>query len=400
MIRSTPKLPSLADAPWLRQPRLQKIMAVIEAAGGEVRVVGGAVRNALLGEPISDVDLATTLLPDQVMLTCTEAGLGVHPTGVEHGTVTVVVKGQAFEVTSLRRDVQTDGRHAVVAFTTDWREDALRRDFSMNAMSCGADGIIYDYTMGYQDILRKRVRFVGEAAGRIKEDYLRILRFFRLHARYGKGSPDAVGLAACAKLKSGLKKISTERKRQEILKLLVAPQAVATLKIMAEHGILQAIVPCTDDWRVVGRLPEDAILRLAVLAKKPTELKDRFRLSNVEADRLDALRKSPNISPELSVKKQHAFLYRMGVQNWSDAVVVAWARSTSPRSSKSWQALLDLPLRWVIPKFPVTGKDAMQAGLVPGPKMGAALQQLEAWWVAQDFAPTRAELLKRMANGN
>jgi poly(A) polymerase len=400
MISSTHKLPSLADAPWLRDPRVQKIMAVIAAAGGEVRVVGGAVRNGLLGEPISDVDLATTLLPEDVMRVCKAAGLGVHPTGLEHGTITVVNKGQAFEVTTLRRDVETDGRRAVVAFTKDWREDAMRRDFTINAMFCDATGKIYDFTTGYQDILRKRVRFVGGAELRIQEDYLRILRFFRFHARYGKGSPCPVGLTACVKLRSGLKKISAERIRQELLKLVVAPRAVDTLKIMAAHGILKTILPHTDDWRVLGRLPQVGVLRLYVLAKKPADLKERLRLSNHEAERLDALNIAPKLNPAMSQQSQHALLYRMGGQSWSDAVAVAWAKSSSPRTSKSWQALIDLPQVWDIPKFPLNGKDAIAAGLVPGPGMGAMLRQLEDWWVAQDFGPTREELLKRIGHGN
>ena len=400
MTSSITNLPSLADAAWLGDPRLQKIMAVIAAEGEDVRVVGGAVRNALLGEPISDVDLATTLLPEDVMRVCKAAGLGAYPTGLAHGTITVVNKGQAFELTTLRRDVKTDGRHAVVAFTTDWREDALRRDFTINAMSCDSVGKIYDFTNGYQDILRKRIRFVGEAELRIKEDYLRILRFFRLHARYGKGLPSSAGLAACVKFKSGLKKISAERICQELLKLVVAPRAVDTLKIMATHGILKIIIPHTDDWRALGRLPPDEILRLYVLAKKPAALKERLRLSNDEADRLDALSKAPILNPTVSEQSQRKLLYYMGAQSWTDAVTVAWARSSSPRTRKSWNAVLNLPRVWPIPKFPVNGKDAIAAGLKPGPKMGATLRQLEDWWVARDFAPTRDELLRRIEDGN
>ena len=385
----------ITDA-WLKEPRLQELMRVITAAGGEVRVAGGAIRNSLLGEPISDVDLATTMLPDEVMRVCKAAGFGVHPTGLEHGTITVVNTGQNFEVTTLRLDVETDGRRAVVAFTNDWQEDALRRDFTINAIYCDAAGKIYDFTTGYLDIQRKRVRFVGDSEQRIKEDYLRILRFFRFHARFGKGSPCPVGLAACAKLKSGLKKISAERIHSEMMKLLVAPRAVETLKIMAATGILKIILPYTEDWRVFNRLPEDAVLRLFVLAKKPIDLKERLRLSNSNALRISDLIAAPELSPKFSPAEQRAMLYQIGVPTWLDAVHVAWARS---HAKLKWQELLDLPTVWPIPKFPVTGKDLLAAGIQSGPALGDMLQQIEDWWVASDFTPTREELLSRIENG-
>ena len=389
-------LPSLSKAPWLNEPRLQQVMHVITAAGGEVRVAGGAIRNSLLGEPISDVDLATTMLPEDVMRVCKAAGFGVHPTGLAHGTITVVNKGLPFEVTTLRLDMGTDGRRAVVAFTDDWQEDALRRDFTINAMYCDVTGKIYDFTNGYADVLRKRVRFVGGASGRIKEDYLRILRFFRFHARYGKGAPDRASLAACVKLKSGLKKISAERIHSEIMKLLVATRAVETLKVMASARILKTIIPHTDDWRVFKRLPEDSLLRLYVLAKKPQDLKDRLRLSNSEALRISSLSVAPELSPKFSKAEQRALLYHIGAETWLDAVHVAWARS---HAKMPWQALLDLPEQWPIPKFPVTGKDLLANGVPSGPAMGKVLQQLEDWWVASDFKPPRDELLQRIDYG-
>jgi poly(A) polymerase len=394
------QLPSLADATWLNEPRLQAVMRAITAAGGDVRVAGGAVRNSLLGEPINDVDLATTMLPSEVMRVGKAAGFGVHPTGFEHGTITVVNQGQPFEVTTLRRDVETDGRRAVVSFTNEWQEDALRRDFTINAMYCAAGGKIYDFTDGYKDILRNRVRFVGAASARIKEDYLRILRFFRFHARYGKGAPDAVGLAAAIKLKSGLKKISAERIRQEMVKLLVAPKAITTLKVMAASGILRTILPYTGDWRVLGRLPQDAILRLFVLAKSPDELKELLRLSNDNADRISALMNAPQLSPKLRPAEQRAILYSVGEATWRDAVHLAFAKSKAKMGDAKWQSLLELPTQSPVPKFPVTGKDLLGAGVVAGPAMGEALRQLEDWWVASDFVLTRDELLKRIEDGN
>ena len=391
-------LPSLRRAAWLNEPRLQKVMAVLARGGGEVRVAGGAVRNALLGVPIADVDLATTMLPQDVMRVCKAAGLGVHPTGFEHGTVTVVNGGVPFEVTTLRRDVQTDGRRAVVAFSLDWAEDVMRRDFTMNAMYCDAGGKIYDFTNGYADLLRNRVRFVGEADLRIKEDYLRILRFFRFHAWFGKGAPDEIGLAACAKLKSGLKKISSERIRQEMFKLVVAPRAVATLKIMDTSGVLKTIVPYTDDWRLIGRLPEDAVLRLYGLAKKPAAMRDILRLSNVEAQRVEGLAAAPDLSPRLKPPEQRAMLYHLGLQVWVDAVQFNWAKGRASKADSKWQALLDLPKRWSIPKLPINGQDLLAAGIASGPHMGEVFRSLEDWWVANDFVPTREELLERLIN--
>ena len=390
--------PNLKGAAWLNEPRLQEVMAAIRRGGGEIRVAGGAVRDALLAIPIADVDLATTMVPGDVMRVCKAAGFGVYPTGFEHGTVTIVNKGLPFEVTTLRRDVKTDGRRAVVAFTTDWAEDAIRRDFTMNALYCDATGKIYDFTNGYIDLMRNRVRFVGDANERIREDYLRILRFFRFHARYGKGSPYRIGLAACTKLKSGLKKISPERIRQEMFKLVVAPRAVPALKVMAKSGVLKIIIPYTDDWRVIDRLPADAVLRLFALAKKPENLKDILRLSNAEAQRVNDLIVAPDLSPRLRQQEQHAMLYHLGVQVWTDAVQLAWAKGRSSRTDQKWQALLDLPMHWPIPKLPINGEDLLQAGVASGPHMGEVLRKLEDWWVASDFAPTREDLLERLKN--
>jgi poly(A) polymerase len=384
----------ITDA-WLKEPRLQEVMRVI----GDVRVAGGAVRNALLGEPISDVDLATPMLPADVMRVCKAAGLKVVPTGIEHGTVTVVNNGASFEVTTLRRDVETDGRRAVVAFTNDWAEDAQRRDFTINAMYCDAAGKGYDFTTGYKDVQRKRVRFVGLPHQRIKEDYLRILRFFRFHARYGKGALCPVGLAACVKLKSGLKKISAERIRQEMLKLIAAPRATPTLKVMAASGILKIILPYTEDWRVFSRLPNDAILRLCVLAQKPALMKDHLRLSNDEALRIERLMAAPELSPQFREAEQRVMLYQMGNATWKDAVYLSWAKSRSRLDAANWQDLLDLPQLWHVPKFPVTGKDLIKAGVKAGPAMGEVLTQLEDWWVASSFVPSREELLQRIDHG-
>jgi poly(A) polymerase len=389
------ELPSLKTAAWLNEPRLQNVLKALNAYG-ETRVVGGAVRNALLGVPVADIDLATVLLPAEVMTVAKAAGFGVHPTGIEHGTVTIAHGGAAFEVTTLRRDVETNGRHAVVEFGQSWQEDAQRRDFTMNALYCDAAGKIYDFTNGYVDIQKRCVKFVGAATQRIQEDYLRILRFFRFHAAYGRHMPDTAGLKACVKLKAGLKTLSAERVRQELFKLLVAPNARNTLMLMAEHRLLKNIIPYTDEWRVFGRLPQDAVLRLFVISKQPETLKDMLRLSNVDAARLQALRAAPDISPALSTVECRRILYHIGASAWRDAVLLSHARSRAAMGNEQWQELLHLADQWTIPILPVKGVDVLSAGIEPGPRVGRILAQLEDWWVANDFAPSRDDLLGRI----
>lgn len=388
--------PSLARATWLKAPSLQRLFAVIAEAAGEARVAGGAVRNGLMKLPIADIDLATTLPPDQVKAACEAAGFKVIPTGIDHGTVTVIIDHHPYEVTTLRADVETFGRHAKVAFHDDWEADARRRDFTMNALYCDARGRIYDFTGGYRDILARNVRFVGKPAQRIEEDYLRVLRFFRFHARFGRGAPDKAGLAACARAAAKLETLSAERLRQELLKLLEAPGAIPTLKIMARHGILRHILPHTDEWRVISRLPADAVLRLAVLAEQPDQLKERLRLSNEEAERIHNARNAMPPSPALRPPEQRRVLYHLGAETWRDAVRLAWARSRAPLADRAWKRLVNLPDRWPIPKLPITGRDLLAAGQTTGPGLGAALRTAEDWWVASDFEASKEELLRKV----
>ena len=389
-------LPSLAKVAWLNDGRLQEVMSTFMLAGGEVRIIGGAVRNTLLDLPVADIDLATTLEPQEVVRIASQEKFGVHLTGFDHGTVTVVNGGGVYQVTSLRRDVATDGRRAVVAYSTDWAEDAHRRDFTMNALSCDAMGRCYDYTSGYADILKRKVRFVGVAAQRIAEDYLRILRFFRFHATFGVGAPDRAGVAACEAQAQGIKSLSAERVRQELLKLLVAPRAVATLKVMAKRGILAHVIEYTNVWRVLERLPRDGILRLFVLAQMPNQLAVDLRLSNAEAKRLAALTVAPALSPDFNLHERKVLLYSMGADCWRDAVHLGWAKAREKSADAAWQALLDLPKNWPIPVFPVKGLDLRSLGHVSGPRMGVLLRELEDWWLASDFKPGKEELLQRV----
>lgn len=377
----------------------RRVMDALEAAQpGSARFVGGCVRNSLLGEPVSDVDIATQLTPDCVEQVMRAANIAVHPTGIEHGTLTVVADHKPFEVTTLRRDVETDGRRAVVAFTEDWTEDAQRRDFRMNALYADRDGLVHDPTGGgLDDVAARRIVFVGDPDTRIREDYLRILRFFRFHARYCEGAPDAAGLVACISHRNGLGNLSAERVRQEMFKLMVAKRAVPTLRCMAETGILAVIIPHTEEWRVLSRLPTDPILRLAVLAEDPVAMKDRWRLSNQEAKRLEAIASLVPPTPALRPQEQRIILYQIGAETWRDLVDVAWARSEAGLDDASWTDLRQLPDRWEVPVLPVTGRDLIAAGMQPGPDMGLTLRRLEDWWVASDFKPGKQELLDRIS---
>jgi poly(A) polymerase len=392
--------PSLARAKWLNAPALSIVFATIADAGGEARVAGGAVRNSLMKLPVADIDLATTLQPGAVAAAFKAKGFNVVPTGIAHGTVTAIVDHQAFEITTLRRDVETDGRRAKVAFTDDWREDALRRDFTINALYCDANGKIYDYSAGYDDIRRKRINFVGAPARRIAEDHLRILRFFRFLSAYENAKPEAESLAACVRHRKKLSTLSSERVSKELLKLLAGPQAAKVIKLMAREGVLEIILPHTDQFGVFARLPPDPILRAFVLAKKPLELQQLWRLSNAQAKRLEALADAPPLSPALRPKERKRICYLLGADGWRDAVNLGWARSKSPPDDRSWTNLRNLPERWAMPHFPITGSDLIKAGIVPGPAMGRTLAELKDRWIASDFKPQRDELLGQLQGGS
>ncbi len=387
------KLPSLARARWLNEPSLQRAFAVVAEAGGDARVAGGAVRNALLKIPVGDIDLATTLDPQKIVEIFKAAGYGVHPLGIEHGTVMVVISHHTYEITTLRRDVETDGRRAVVSFTENWAEDARRRDFTMNALYCDARGKIHDYANGYEDILSNRITFVGNPAARIKEDYLRILRYFRFLSVFENMKADAASLAACVRLKKGLLTLSAERISQEMFKLLVGPKAVAILKLMAKHGVLKNIIAHTDEFRTLARLPGDPLLRAFVLAEKPHTLRDAWRLSNAQARRIEFLMDGPSLNPKLRENEQRRILYSVGEQAWRDGAALNWARSRASLQDSAWKRMLSLPNRWPTPKFPLNGRDLLAAGFSSGPDVGQELKRLEDFWIAADFKPTKDELL-------
>jgi poly(A) polymerase len=411
------QLPSLAGADWLARPQTRAVFDALAASGFAARAVGGAVRNALLGRPVVDIDIATPARPDQVIAAAKAAGLAAVPTGIEHGTVTVIAAHVPHEVTTLRQDVETHGRHATVAFTDDWAADARRRDFTINAFYCSVDGEVFDPLGACADLEARRVRFIGEARQRIREDYLRTLRFFRLTAEYGEGAPDSDGLAACVAEREGLAQLSAERVRQELLRLLAAPRAPELVRAMQDYGVLACVVPVAPRPGLLARLATvetgldlagDPILRLAALAVELPEdadrLRERLRLSNEDHARLTrAAWRGPDIGPASDEHGAKAYIYTEGATAYREHVLIAWARSGEAPTSEAWRERLALSERWQPPQFPLGGGDIMALGIPAGPRVGELLRGLEAWWVAGGFAADetalRAELQQMAAQG-
>ena len=398
---------SLKDAAWLKTTDLQTVFDALMADGGEARIAGGAVRDGLLGLPVNDIDIAATEPPDRVIALAQAAGLKVHPTGMAHGTVTVVSGTSAFEVTTLRVDVETFGRHAAVAYTTDWEADAQRRDFTLNALFCDRSGNIWDFAGGLEDLADRRVRFVGNPAERIEEDHLRILRFFRFFARYGGGPPDPEALSACAAEKSKLAALSRERVRQEFFKLILAPRAVEVLGIMKDSGLLELIFPGEPDLEVFGRcvntsrinaLSPDAVLRLALLYldAAPDDLRRALVLSNQETGRLQNLAAMPQITPAFRDAERQTLLYWHGPQAVIDALMRSWCGNGSGPDDADWRNFLKMAQAWEKPHFPVSGQDLLAAGIEQGVELGRCLQALEDWWVAGGFIANRDALMARL----
>jgi poly(A) polymerase len=394
------------DAAWLGEAPLDVLLAVLDCAGEEARVVGGAIRNTLLGDPPGDIDIATTALPPEVIRRVEAAGLKAVPTGVEHGTITVIAAGRPFEVTTLREDVETFGRRAKVAFGRDWKRDAERRDFTMNALSASRDGTLYDYVGGLRDIAARRVRFIGDAASRIAEDYLRILRFFRFHAAYGAGAPDPEGVAAAIAGRAGLELLSRERIRMELLKLLAAKHAAEAVVIMTETGLLAQVlgtVPLLASFAAMVkleaglRLPPDPVRRLGALSVSITEdadrLRARLRATNVEYERLRSMADGWwQVSSAWDEQRARIMLYRLGPERFTDRVLLAWARSAEGATNAAWHALATLPTRWAVPAFPLRAVDFIKRGLPKGPRLGAALAAAEEAWTAAGFPLDSAAL--------
>jgi poly(A) polymerase len=384
------------DAPWLTSGPTARVLALLNGEAEEARVVGGAVRNALLKIPPGDIDIATTAVPDEVIRRAKAAGVRCVPTGIEHGTVTLVVETQPFEVTTLREDTETFGRKAKVAFGRDWVADAQRRDFTINALSVDADGVVHDHVGGLDDIAAKRVRFIGDPHRRIAEDYLRILRFFRIHAAYGAGEPDRAGTLACISARAGLVTLSAERVRMEMLKLMVAEGAVGAVTAMAEGGLLLPIfgsVAYTGPFkamieaeRMLGLEP-NAIRRLGALAVAVTEdakrVAMRLRLTNTETKALDSMGHRWWRLARMDEASARRRLYRLGVDRYRDRLLLAWARLGGEPAF--WRQLATLPERWSAPQFPLKAADFMARGIAEGPGLGQVLALAEDAWLAADF---------------
>ena len=410
---------------WMTAPETRAVIAALTAEGAEVRFVGGCVRDALVGRPVKDVDLATPDRPERVMALIEAAGLKAVPTGLDHGTVTAVSGHRPFEITTLRRDVETDGRRARVAFTDDWVADAARRDLTFNALSCSPDGRLFDPFGGRADLAAGRVRFVGDPRARICEDYLRLLRFFRFQAHYGRLPPHPKILAVTRELAPRLADLSGERIRAELLRLLEAPDPLPVLDIMIGDGLLESVLPEIAGTAVLASLlqlevPEaaDPVLRLGALlqpgAEEARRVAQRLRLSNAEAAELATLGEPEAVLGEAAAvlirgrddpAVRHALsiaLYRNGSERFRTALTIGCARLLSADPNRRAEALAGLAAAfavadsWQQRRFPLAGRDVLALGYSAGPDVGSLLRAVEDWWISEDFAPDRAACLQRL----
>jgi len=393
-----------------------RLFAALNEGGAEVRFVGGCVRDAIVGRPVKDIDLATDAEPPRVIELLGEKMIRAVPTGADHGTITAIPDQRPFEITTLRQDIATDGRHAEVSFSRDWVADAARRDFTINALSADRDGNIYDYVDGLADLRAGRVRFIGVPEDRIAEDHLRILRFFRFHATYATSDPDEASLAACHEASSKVETLSGERVWQELSRLLVLAEPRPVLELMENARVLRLLLPV---GRSVARLQalaaledmagvqHDAIRRLTALIQpdrqEASQIATRLHLSRAETDRLDELSASRGGSaagmPELSLRRA---LYSLGREIFRDLILLDWADqiarepAVAAGNTLEWKATWDATRDWTGPEYPLTGEDVMAAGVAEGPDVGEFLEDIEEWWVEQAFRPGRDECLDRL----
>ena len=396
----------LAAQPWLTAPASRRVLEALMAGGRPVRFVGGCVRDGLLGldQAGRDLDLATPEPPERVMELLQSAGLKAIPTGLAHGTVTAVTDARRFEITTLRRDVATDGRHASVAFTDDFEADAARRDFTINAMSCDREGRLFDYFGGRADLAAGRVRFVGPAAARIAEDFLRILRFFRFLAHHGRPPPDAEALQACAAAAPKIAQLSGERVQAEMRKLLEAKDPLPALDLMGESGVLTQVVPGTPARDRLARLlalaaDADWLLRLAALLRGQADAIEqvawRWRLSGRDAERLLMLAENPLPPLGATPAARRQALHRLGAEPYADLVRLAAAEDAADDAGAALAEALAEAARWQPKPLPITGHDVMALGVPAGPTVGEVLAKVEDWWIAQDFAPDDSACLEQ-----
>jgi poly(A) polymerase len=411
----------LDPQPWMTAPDTAAVLKALAKGGKEARFVGGCVRDALLGRKITDIDLATPEPPERVMKLLAEARITVVPTGLKHGTITAVVNKHPFEITTLRRDVETFGRHARVEYTDDWEADAARRDFTMNALFCSPDGTLYDAFGGIADLRARRVRFVGEAEARIREDVLRLLRYFRFYAHYGAPPPDPAALDACRALAHLLPTLSGERVCQETMKLLRAADPAVVLALMRDQGVLDQFLPeATRIDRLAalvtieGVVPAallagaDAVRRLGALLGDSVEaaraVASRLKFSNADRERLIAILRTdpPPVDPDLNGPARRRLIHSLGTELFIDRALLNWSNRLADggtqdrRVTESWIDLMRLAREWPLPEFPLKGRDLVDAGVPSGPAVGELMEQLEAWWIEGDFAADRKACLDKV----
>jgi poly(A) polymerase len=412
----------LDPQPWMTAPDTAAVLKALAKGGKEARFVGGCVRDALLGRKIGDIDLATPEPPERVMKLLTEAKITMVPTGLKHGTITAVVNKHPFEITTLRRDVETFGRHARVEYTDDWQADAARRDFTMNALFCAPDGTLYDAFGGIADLRARRVRFVGEAEARIREDVLRLLRYFRFYAHYGAPPPDPAALAACRSLAHLLPTLSGERVCQETMKLLRAADPAVVFALMRDHHILSHFLPeatridrlaalVTIEGVVPAALLDraDAVRRLGALLGDSVEtaraVASRLKFSNTDRERLVAILRHGEIAidPDLNGPARRRLVHRLGTELFIDRALLNWAGRLADggtqdrRVTESWIDLIRFAREWPVPEFPLKGRDIVEAGVPIGPAVGELMEQLQAWWIEGDFTTDRKACLEKLA---
>jgi poly(A) polymerase len=400
----------ITPQPWMNAPETLAVIQALTKEGAEARFVGGCVRDAVLNRAVKDIDIATPLVPEEAMRLLEAGGLKVVPTGIAHGTVTAVSAHRPYEITTLRRDVATDGRHAKVAFTDDWQADAARRDFTMNALSCRPTGEVYDYFGGLKDLRQGRVLFVGDATARIREDVLRLLRFYRFVAHYGRGQPDANARAACRAMVDQLPTLSAERLRDETLKLLTAPSPHDVLVLMHNDKVLAAYLPEAIDIARLSRLVTierrwdervragDPVRRLAILLREPAmagPVATRLRFSNKDRDRLEALRAPVAFTPPMDERAIRRDCYRLGPELLIDRTLLYWAVQGNP-DNVALERILDVVETWEPVSLPVKGDDVLALGVPTGEAVGSLLRLIEDWWIERDFKPSREETLIRL----
>ena len=406
--------------PWMTTLETQNLFKALEAGGKKARFVGGCIRNAICNIPVNDIDIATPEPPHRVIKLLEAANIKAIPTALKYGTVTANINSIRYEITTLRNDVENHGRQATVAYTDDWMSDALRRDFTINTLSCTIEGDIFDPLTGLDDLNQKSVRFVGSAKERIEEDILRLLRFFRFHATFGGNNIDQDAISACRDLAPMLIELSSERVQSELFKILEVSDPAYTLALMDSELILKYILPEAKDFKRLKMLVwienkffnndtirPDKLRRLAaVLNSNQTghmALAKRLRLSKKQSLRLATMTKSTQLPvPELNDLKKHQALYDLGFDNFCDLVLLGWAQEEntksylSPERAIDWLRMINEASTWQKPTFPIKGSDARKLGLKQGPAVGKAMKKVEIWWRDGDFQANKRQCIKHL----